>query len=117
MVRMERRRPAGKAGGRARTVLERPQPAGWRTSDEDEIALRRWRGQTEILAIEALEPGYPLFGTFRVRSGSGGTATGCCWSRPVAPACWRCSTVMPRCWRSSGSGWPGATVPARSPSR
>ncbi len=33
--------------------------------------LRRWRGRTEIVAIEALEPEQPIFGTFRVRSGSG----------------------------------------------
>jgi superfamily II DNA or RNA helicase len=57
----------------ARTVLERPPPLlGWRTTDEDEVALRRWRGRTEIVAIEALEPHQPFFGTFRVQSGSGG---------------------------------------------
>jgi hypothetical protein len=41
----------------ARTVLDRP-PAlqGWRTTDEEEVALRRWRGRTEIVAIQALEP-------------------------------------------------------------
>jgi superfamily II DNA or RNA helicase len=56
----------------ARKVLDRPpSPAGWLTSDEDEIALRRWRGRSEIVAIEALEAGEPVFGTFRVRSGSG----------------------------------------------
>ncbi|MGZ8403932.1 MAG: hypothetical protein ACXWVR_11910 [Rhodoplanes sp.] len=31
--------------------------------------LRRWRGRTEIVAIEALEPEQPIFGAFRVRSG------------------------------------------------
>jgi superfamily II DNA or RNA helicase len=58
----------------ARAVLDRP-PAvqGWRTTDEDEINLRRWRGRTEIAAIEALESGHPIFGTFRIRSESGGT--------------------------------------------
>ena len=66
-------RRARKSRARARKVLERPQPAGWRTSDEEELALRRWRGQTEILAVEALEPAHPLFGAFRVRSGSGGS--------------------------------------------
>ena len=31
--------------GRARTVIDRPPPLmGWRTTDEDEVALRRWRG-------------------------------------------------------------------------
>ncbi|MDR3518763.1 MAG: DEAD/DEAH box helicase [Azospirillaceae bacterium] len=56
---------------RARKVLERPVALGWKTSDEDEISLRRWRGITEIVGIEALEPDQSLFGTFRVRSGSG----------------------------------------------
>src|SRR6266849_5715936 len=57
---------------KARTVLDRPPPLqGWRTTDDDEIALRRWRGRTEIIAIEALEPKQPYFGTFRVQSGSG----------------------------------------------
>ena len=63
----------GRAGRNARAVLERPPPRlGWRTTDEDEIALRRWRGRTEIVAIEALEPEHPFFGTFRAQSGSGG---------------------------------------------
>ena len=44
---------------------------GWRTTDEDEIALRRWRGRTDIVAIEALEPEHAFFGTFRAQSGSG----------------------------------------------
>src|SRR5262245_27496523 len=61
-------RPARKA----RAVLDRPPLQGWRTSDEDELALRRWRGSTEIVAIEALEPEHPFFGTFRAQSGSGG---------------------------------------------
>jgi superfamily II DNA or RNA helicase len=58
--------------GRARAVLDRPPvPQGWRTTDDEEIALRRWRGRTEIVAIEALEPEQPIFGTFRTRSGNG----------------------------------------------
>jgi hypothetical protein len=58
---------------RARAVLDRPPAAeGWRTSDADEIALRRWRGSTEIIAIEALEREHPIFGTFRTRSETGG---------------------------------------------
>ncbi|HEY6255953.1 MAG TPA: hypothetical protein VIY51_09195, partial [Xanthobacteraceae bacterium] len=57
----------------ARAVLDRPPAAeGWRTTDAEEIALRRWRGSTEITAIEALEAEHPIFGTFRTRSGSGG---------------------------------------------
>ena len=54
-------------------MLDRPAPPqGWRTTDEDEIALRRWRGTTEIVAIEALESDHPMFGTFRAQSGSTG---------------------------------------------
>ncbi len=58
---------------KARAVLDRPPPVqGWRTTDEDEVALRRWRGCTEIVAIEEMEPAQPFFGTFRAQSGSGG---------------------------------------------
>src|SRR6266567_2919349 len=59
-------------GGRARAVLDRPPPrVGWRSTDDEEIELRRWRGRTEIAGIEALESKQPFFGTFRVQSGSG----------------------------------------------
>ena len=57
---------------KARAVLEKPQVLGWHTSDEDETRLRQWRGRTEIAAIEALEPKLGPYGTFRVRSGTGG---------------------------------------------
>src|SRR5262249_57673838 len=69
--------PDGKRG-RARAVLDRPPPGpqGWRTTDDDEIALRRWRGSTEIVAIEALEAEHPIFGTFRARSETGGSYEG-----------------------------------------
>ena len=61
-----------RVAGKARAVLDRPPPLqGWRTTDDDEIALRRWRGRTEIVAIETLEPKHPIFGAFRVQSGSG----------------------------------------------
>ena len=78
IVARERPRPKslkeGRASRHARAVLERPpSPLGWLTSDEDEIALRRWRGRAEIVAIEALEPEHPIFGTFRIRSGTGGS--------------------------------------------
>src|SRR5262245_4462436 len=70
-------RSANRRGARkrkaARAVLDRPPaPQGWRTSDAEEIELRRWRGRTEIVAIEALEPEQRVFGTFRIQSGSGG---------------------------------------------
>jgi hypothetical protein len=45
---------------------------GWDTSDEQELELRRWRGRTEIVSVEALEPAQPMFGTFRARSEGGG---------------------------------------------
>lgn len=61
-----------KSPKRARKVLEKPQILGWKTSDAEEMELRRWRGRTEIAGIEALEPEYGLFGTFRVHSVSGG---------------------------------------------
>src|SRR5580704_19585931 len=64
--------PAKRA--RARAVLDRPPgPQGWRTTDDDEIALRRWRGTTDIVAIEAVEAEHPIFGTFRTRSETGGS--------------------------------------------
>ena len=54
-------------------MLDRPAlPPGWITSDDDEIALRRWRGRTEILSVKALEPDHPYFGTFRAQSASSG---------------------------------------------
>ena len=66
----------GAAGSktRARAVLDRP-PAlqGWRTTDEEEIELRRWRGRTEIGAIEPLEPGQPV------------SARSACTREPAAP--------------------------------
>jgi hypothetical protein len=53
-------------------VLDRPAlPPGWLTSDDDEIALRRWRGRTEIVSVKALEPDRPYFGTFRAQSANG----------------------------------------------
>ena len=58
----------------AKAVLDRPAlPPGWLTSDEDEIALRRWRGRTEIRSVKALEPDHSYFGTFRAQSASGGS--------------------------------------------
>jgi superfamily II DNA or RNA helicase len=57
---------------KARKVLEKPQVVGWKTSNTEEIELRRWRGRTEIAKIEALEPKFGLYGTFRVHSSTGG---------------------------------------------
>ena len=60
-----------KRKGRARKVLEKPQVLGWNTSDADEIHIRQWRGRADIAKIEALEPQFGPYGTFRVRSGTG----------------------------------------------
>ena len=57
---------------KARKVLQKPPILGWKTSDSDEIELRRWRGRTEIAQIEALEPNLGPYGTFRARSSGGG---------------------------------------------
>ena len=57
---------------KAKAVIERPPlPPGWLTTDDDELRVRRWRGETEIGTIHALETGEPAFGTFRVQSASG----------------------------------------------
>jgi hypothetical protein len=61
-----------KSKTRARKVLEKPQVLGWNTSDADEIRIRQWRGRTETAKIEALEPQFGPYGTFRVRSRTGG---------------------------------------------
>ena len=56
-------------------MLDRPPVQGWNTSDDDEIALRRWRGAAEIVALEPLEPEHPVYGTFRAISGNGGSGS------------------------------------------
>ena len=59
---------------RARPAADRaPALLGWLSSDAEEIERRRWRGRTEVGQIEPLEPDQPYFGSFRVRSGSGGS--------------------------------------------
>lgn len=59
---------------KAKTVQEKSSGfQGWNTTDADELERRRWRGLTDIGAIENLEPAHPYFGTFRVRSTSGAT--------------------------------------------
>jgi SNF2-related domain/Helicase conserved C-terminal domain len=68
-------KPEPKASRRrkAKAVLDKPAlPPGWKTSDDQEITLRRWRGTTEILSVKALERDHPYFGAFRAQSVSGG---------------------------------------------
>src|SRR5947209_19235148 len=58
---------------RARAVLEKPaQQQGWLSTDAEEVERRRWRGATEIVAIEEMEAEHSPHGTFRSRSDSGG---------------------------------------------
>src|SRR2546430_11818740 len=48
-----------------------PRPVGWRTTDADEIALRRERATSELMHVKSLEPSEPVFATFGVQSPSG----------------------------------------------
>jgi hypothetical protein len=58
---------------KAKAVLDRPPAPGWNTSDDHEVALRRWRGTTEIVSVKALESRRPYFGSFRAQSVGGGS--------------------------------------------
>ncbi len=61
-----------RAGAKAKKVQQRnPGFQGWNTTDAEEIERRRWRGQTDIAAVEALEAEHAYFGTFHVRSTGG----------------------------------------------
>jgi superfamily II DNA or RNA helicase len=58
--------------GKAKKVQQKsPGFQGWNTTDAEEVERRRWRGSTDIAAVESLEPAYPIFGTFRARSAAG----------------------------------------------
>ena len=60
--------------GKAKKVQQKsPGFQGWNTTDAEEVERRRWRGSTDIAAVESLEPAYPIFGTFRARSAAGGS--------------------------------------------
>jgi hypothetical protein len=48
-----------------------PSAHDWRTTDTDEINKRRLRAEQESFVISNLEPRYPVFSNFRVKSGSG----------------------------------------------
>jgi superfamily II DNA or RNA helicase len=48
-----------------------PSIHNWRTTDEEEIAKRRYRAQTESLRVQNLDPHFPIFSNFAVKSGSG----------------------------------------------
>jgi superfamily II DNA or RNA helicase len=62
-----------RTAGKAKVVQDKaPAFVGWNTTDDEEIARRRWRGLSDIVAVEPLEAAIPFFGTYRVRSASGG---------------------------------------------
>ena len=48
-----------------------PSPHDWRTTDEDEIARRRYRARTEQMRIRNLDPEHPVYSNFEVKSTSG----------------------------------------------
>lgn len=50
-----------------------PSAHNWATSDEDEIARRRWRARQEDFQITNVDVRFPIYSNFRVRSGSGMT--------------------------------------------
>jgi superfamily II DNA or RNA helicase len=61
-----------RTGAKARRGPQRrPDAAGWRTTDEEEIERRRLRAAEEPIEIEALEPAEPRFGTFRAGAAGG----------------------------------------------
>ena len=60
---------ARRSGGHAKQVQQKsPGFQGWNTTDAEEMERRRWRGLTDIVGVDSLEPEHPYFGTFRVRS-------------------------------------------------
>jgi hypothetical protein len=107
-----RNKPSKRAReSKAAAVLQRASVSGWRTSDEDEIGLRRWRGRTEVLDVVALEPDRSFFGDFRTRSANGGgyeveirsldgftNSCGCIDRTGSEPA-----STSKACWRRSGA--------------
>jgi superfamily II DNA or RNA helicase len=48
-----------------------PSIHNWRTTDADEIAKRRYRAQTESLRVRNLDPRFPIYSNFAVKSESG----------------------------------------------
>jgi hypothetical protein len=63
-------RSRSRPSGRAQRALA-PRPVGWRTTDADEIALRRERAAAERIEVENRHPAEPVFSSFCVRSPSG----------------------------------------------
>jgi len=63
--------PSGRSGTRRRGRSERI-PYGWNTTDEQEAIRRRYRGEAEVTVVTPLEPEHGIFGSFEVRSATGG---------------------------------------------
>ncbi len=58
--------------GKARDQQAKPpSPHNWKTTDEDEISRRRYRAQTESFQVKNLDPRYPIFSNYAVKSKSG----------------------------------------------
>ena len=64
----------GKKANRAKRAIAPTYP-GWRTTDEQEVERRRWRGRTQVFGYECLEPDFGHFANFKVDSSSGGNYT------------------------------------------
>ena len=67
-------KPRAKRSAKARQVLAKPpEIQGWQTSDRDELALRQWRGRTDIVSVTPLDAPSDLFGRYRAVSATGGS--------------------------------------------
>ena len=51
--------------------IQPPNTHDWRTTDQDEINRRKWRGRHESFRIRAAEKSHPVFSNFHVTSLSG----------------------------------------------
>ena len=58
-------------GKAANQRIKPPSQHNWRTTDSDEITRRRYRAQTESLRVRNLDPRFPIFSNFAVKSPSG----------------------------------------------
>ncbi len=64
---------ASKGKGHKSPAAYLPPPTDWRTTDDHEILKRRLRARDERHHISNLDPRYPIFSNFKVRSPSGMT--------------------------------------------
>ena len=71
MAAKQGKRKTASVKSKSRKVIDRkPAFQGWRTTDAEEIERRRWRGATEFVSMQAIEPQFDFFGTFSVPSSS-----------------------------------------------